>query len=411
MSSSSPVPADRAIEPFREIRDLVSAYPQERFNLLLPTTYIGRSPLFVPSPTMVFVNPEDQREVYKTPGSKDADGLVCFHATTLQRIANAGGLDFDPSLAAHSHDRSKDPFVCEQIVGGYYVDSLGQRRIVSSGWTAHDLRDGSARAQMLGGSLNVARQFICEQCSTRATSRAIRKAMNLKSSYRRSELYTTIDGKNQLKPFVAIRIRLDEGDPDVKKALIDQSMNRTRQVFGLPDPGPSGGRDQLEDLEGTAITVAAAKKLETREPDSVELEEPAAPAAPAEKRSETLKKKVAEICVKLAGPDGRAWSDAARKKTPTDPQIGLVAGVINAAFDKRLDEPSKKLVRRAVLGFLWGDFQDYAELTQDKISATIEWGKTSPAELRELVAELVTERADLAPVRELLAAQGTLGIA
>jgi hypothetical protein len=254
-----------ALAPFKEVRDILEAFPRERYHLLLSTTYIGSSPLFIPAPTVVFVDPEDERDVYKTPGGRDDD--ISFHATALQRIANAGGLDFDPSLTRHRHDRSKEPLVCEQIAAGWYIDSLGQRRLISSGWTTHDLREGSPRANLLGRqspkAVEVARQFLCEQCATRAVSRAIRKAMNLKGSYKKSELYyleAVAGGQTQRRPkgFVALRFRLDETDPDVKRALIARGVGASAEIFGT-QPGDieaapaRANPDALEDIQGEIV--------------------------------------------------------------------------------------------------------------------------------------------------------------
>lgn len=424
MTTETKANTSKALEPFKGVRDVLAEYPKDRFIPLLPTTYVGSSPLFVPAPTLVTVDPRDERDVYKTPGSRDGDELVCFHASTLQRIANAAGIDFDPSMSAHRHDRTKEPWVCEQIVGGYYIDSLGATRPISSGWTTHDLRDGSPRANLLTRqspkALDVARQFICEQCSTRATSRAIRRALQLQSSYKKSELLITeqVDGKTvtRPKPLVALRFRLDETDPDVKKALIDRATGARGRVFGeqpaLPEPTgvPGvGGRDELEDIEGQVID-ADAREAEPNEPDVVEPEpEPVAAAAPTD-RAKAIAAHVEQIRGELKSQDGRPWSKAAREKAPSEPQVGLVAGQITRALgaEKLLTPDAKKRIRRAILAFLFGAFTDYSELTSDRCSAVIDWARDFPAEVHELVAHLVATDAELVSVRDALAQQPEL---
>jgi hypothetical protein len=282
---------DKALAPFTKIREIAELYPAGRFHLLLPTTFMEISPLFIPSPVPVVVNPADEREVYVKPGSsKDAeDPEFCFHGQKLQEIANAGGLDFDPSLTRHRHDRKNEPWVCEQIAAGWYIDSLGQRRLISSDWVTHDLTDTSPRTKLITRqgqtALQVARQFICEQCATRARSRAIRKTMNLKSSYRRSELIwiEQVNGKAVIhpQPFVAIRFRLNDQDEDVKKALIARQIGATQEVFGpngaMPvlDETKPGKGDDLEDLQGEFHEQADA------EPEIPDAGGPIAPATPA----------------------------------------------------------------------------------------------------------------------------------
>ncbi|HEV8654472.1 MAG TPA: hypothetical protein VGR85_03050, partial [Candidatus Limnocylindria bacterium] len=267
-----------ALAPFKEIRELAEQYPKERFHLLLPTTMMGISPLFIPTPTAVVVNPDDPRDVYDTPGG---GGTVCFHSQALERIANAGGLDFDPSLERHEHDFKNEPLVCKISVGGWYIDSLGQRRLVGDGVT-HDLRDESGRTKLLGGPgskpVQVARQFICEQAKSRARNRVIRKTMNLASSYRKDELVIRdqVDGKSvaRPKPFVAFRFRLNEADEDVKRALIARSVGAMSEVFGrVPELRQPESSDALEDvvIQGEVIESEPAIPDEPKPKEKVDV--------------------------------------------------------------------------------------------------------------------------------------------
>lgn len=233
-----------ALAPFKEMRQVLAPFPAEKYHLLLPTAFFGVSPIFIPMPTVVSVNADDEREVYATPGARD--GTLCLHSTKLEQIANAGGLDFDPSLEMHVHDFKSEPYLCQMSVGGWYIDSIGQRRLVGDGVT-HDLRDGSKRSKLLLGqngtntkALDAGRQFCCEQARSRARARVIRKCMNLATSYTKAEL---------AKPFVAIRFRLNEADEDVKKALIARAVGATADLFGtrraLPAPPAT---DATEDI-------------------------------------------------------------------------------------------------------------------------------------------------------------------
>ena len=144
-------PESRALAPFKGMRDVMVAYPKERFHLLLPTTFVGTSSLFIPTPSLVTVDPDDEGDVYPMPGSRKKfhelgpDDKVCFHAQALNRLANAAGIDFDPTLKRHEHVLKDEPLVCRVTVAGWYIDSLGQRRVLARGVT-HDLRDGSQRA-------------------------------------------------------------------------------------------------------------------------------------------------------------------------------------------------------------------------------------------------------------------------
>jgi hypothetical protein len=403
---------DKALAPFKEIRDALAPYPPERFIQLLPSTYLGGSPLFIPTPSLVTVDPRDERDVYKTPGSKDSDESVCLHAVALQRIANAAGIDFDPTMAFHRHDRVKDPWVCEQIAGGTYIDSLGQTRTIASGWVTQDLRDGSPRANLITRqgpvALQVARQFICEQCSTRARSKAIRNAVQMRGSYKKSELLLVeqIDGKTvtRPKPMVALRFRLDESDKDVKKALIDRATGARNQVFGIPElaaPEAPRGRDDLEDIEGEVIDTTATAAAGPKEPDVVEPEEtaPADPVKPIVDHVEKIREGLHF--------NGKPWTDAARKKVPSDDQIGLFAGQVGKPF-ANLDPNGKKLLRRAVLVALFGSFVEYSELRSDQVSAAIDWSREHVDEVKALVIHLCHVDPALSGVRDQLAQQQEL---
>lgn len=439
-----PNTTETGLARFERVRELVREFPSERFHMLLPTTYVGSSPLFVPTPSVVTVNPDDPRDVYRKPGTGSDSEEVCFHADALNRIANAAGIDFDPTLKVHDHDLRRSPLVCRTTAAGWYIDSLGQRRMLAKGVT-HDLRDESPRAKLYQGgkALEVARQFICEQSETRAMSRVIRAICNLRSSYKKSELVVLeqVDGKPRRspKPFVAIRFRLDESDPDVKKALIEQATGQARRVFGDAlelEAGETPKTDQLEDIHdgefieqpetrggssapagspadgsergGTTAEAAGstpAPRSAPAEPEPVDEEEPAKLGVSAE-RAGVIRAHVESL------RKGLRWGKEAREKRPEERQIGLAATVIAKAIagePKRLTSDQQKDIRRAVLEFCWGPFGEYAELDQDKVSVVIDWAKGYPAEVREAFAAIAATNGRIAPIHAALEGQQTLG--
>jgi hypothetical protein len=416
-TGATPDPGDRsrALVPFKAIRDVVSAYPSERFILLLPTTYLGSSPLFIPTPSAVVVDPEDERDVYKTPGSRDTDESLCFHATALQRLANAGGIDFDPSLTRHRHDREKTPLVCENIAAGWYIDSIGQRRLISSPWITHDLRDGSPRAKLLGAgkALEVARQFICEQGGARARSSAIRKALEIKGSYKKSELYwldqVERDGKQvtvrRPKPFVALRFRLDESDPDVKKALIARGVGVSQEIFGrdergeLPEPTVAPGADRLEDVvDGEIIDVETQQVV-------LEAEPPIGDVAPAPAAKAAAPARDANAVAAAATSKAKAIADAQGKAT--DEYLAHVGAQLRDALQlAKLESKGQIAVRLAIARGLYGaGIKSVRELTTAQARVVVEMTK-EPEGQRDLETvlrdRLVLGDPGLAPFAELL---------
>jgi hypothetical protein len=354
-----------ALAPFKEMRDVLAPFPAERYHLLLPTTFVGVSPLFIPMPTVVSVNAADPREVYDTPGARD--GTVCLHSTKLEQIANAGGLDFDPSLEMHVHDFQKEPYLCQMSVGGWYIDSIGQRRLVGDGVT-HDLRDSSKRTALLGGPnakpVIVARQFICEQARSRARARVIRKCMNLATSYTKAELN---------KPFVAIRFRLNEMDEDVKRALIARAVGATADLFGvrraLPSPPTTDATEDI--IEGH--TVDAEPEI----PD-----EPA--PAPAKK---------ADVGAVI---DGFRSAAKARpeKDAASDEMLTQLAYSLRDAWgltDKDAIGVARRTVARAVFGA-----SRLRDMTGAQVLVVVEatkelTGQAALAEIRDFLAQVDTE--------------------
>lgn len=351
---------ETALAPFERIRDVLAAYPTDRYHLLTSTTLMPSSPLFIPTPTVVAVNPNDERQVYRTPGSPQGSEDVCFKATTLQRIANAGGLDFDPSLDRHEHDLKSEPLVCRYSVAAWYIDSLGQRRLLGDGVT-HDLRDGSPRAKIAASpkQLEVGRQFICEQSRTRAMSRVIRKVMNLQSTYKKSELVVNVDGRVAPKPFVAIRFRLDESDPDVKRALIQRGVGAAQDVFGTAkELAPPPATDDLDDVIEGHVSEPTAREPEP-EPEIPDAE-PAAPALDVA----ALRSKLESVRAKLRSADGPANGDLILS-------IGVTLRDVLQLRD-RVAKDRWPDVRLAILGALWG-VGSTNDLTAKQATTTLTW--------------------------------------
>lgn len=384
---------ETALAPFERIRDVLAAYPTDRYHLLTSTTLMPSSPLFIPTPTVVAVNPNDERQVYRTPGSSQGSEDVCFKATTLQRIANAGGLDFDPSLDRHEHDLKSEPLVCRYSVAAWYIDSLGQRRLLGDGVT-HDLRDGSPRAKLAASpkQLEVGRQFICEQSRTRAMSRVIRKVMNLQSTYKKSELVVNVDGKVAPKPFVAIRFRLDESDPDVKRALIQRGVGAAQDVFGaakeLPPPPAT---DELDDVIEGHVSEPTAREPEPAIPDA----EPAAP----------FDIKPIQAALEAAAKRSRVDNGKASDQQLMDIGVGLrdVLDLRNRLDLVKEERPAGYAkVRLAMLTALFG-VSSSADLTARQAAAMLAWLATDEGKHQACaVFGEIAAAADL-PVQQTLA--------
>lgn len=345
-----PATESKALAVFQEMREVLRPFPSDKYIQLVPTTLQERSDLFRPSATVVQVNADDPRDVYPTPGG---GATVCLHSQALERIGNAAGIDFDPTLTRHTHDRVKEPYICEIHVGGWYVDSLGQRRLITAG-AVSDLRDGTVTANVLKGGLTTARQFICERTESRARNRAIRKTTNLPSSFRKDELR---------KPMVAIRFRLDERDPDVRRALIDRGTGAAREVFGQTEAAAlDAGVAQPDEevIEGQARVVEDAAEPEI--PDA----EPAAPA---------LDVKLIQAALEAAAKRSRVDNGKASDQQLMDIGVGLrdVLDLRNRLDLVKEERPAGYAkVRLAMLTALFG-VSSSADLTARQAAALLAW--------------------------------------
>ena len=397
--------SERALAPFREMREVLAPYPSDSYTHLLPTSYQEQSDLYRLAVTVVKVNPDDTRDVYPTPGG---GGTVCLHSQALERIGAAAGIDFDPTLARHVHDRVGQPFICEIHVGGWYTDSLGQRRPITAG-AVSDLRDGTPTAKVLKGGIETARQFICERTESRARNRAIRKTTSLPSSFSKDELR---------KPMVALRFRLDERRPDVAKALIEAGTRAGAQVFGTagepidagiarPDEeiiegqvterGNSSG-DERASSTGEAGGSTPHSRSAQVDPEPAD-EEPAKPAVDVE-RAQLIRAHVEQLRSSLR------WGKEAREKRPTPQQAGASVSAIAAAVSgsKQLSVEQKKAIWRAVTEFLFGEFASWEDLSADRVWVATEWAKDHPTEVQELVTFLGQSDAKVSAVLTTVAA-------
>jgi hypothetical protein len=220
-------------DPFSDVRNALAPYKPEQYHRLVPTALQERSPLYRPAVAVVKINASDTRDVYPTPGAKD--GTLCLHTQALERLGNAAGIDF---LRTEYEGDPKEPYLVTAHVFFEVIDALGQRRRGHASATC-DYREGTIASKLLGGGLSVARQFIRERTEARARNRAIRKWNGMATSFTREELE---------KPFVAVRWRLDESDPDVKRALIAQGVGASDQIFGQPRALPEALEKRVDDI-------------------------------------------------------------------------------------------------------------------------------------------------------------------
>jgi hypothetical protein len=329
-----------ALVPFKDMTDLLAPYKPESYHRLVPTALQERSPLFRPALAVVKVNAADPRDVYDTPGG---GGTVCLHTQALERIGNALGIDW---IRTEYERDSKEPFFVTAHVTAEYIDAVGQRRRINASATS-DLRDGSVTADVLKGGLRTARQFIAERTEARARNRVVRKVTGMPTSFTKPELE---------KPFVAVRWRLDEQDPDVKRAIIAQGVGASDQIFGKSSlPAIEAGHERAEEeIQG-----------EFRE-------EPAEPAIP-----ETPAAPKVDISAIAAAATAKAKGRSDQAKATDDDLVELgvtLRDVLSLTGKLTGDELAK--VRLSVVRALYGaGIKTVRELTRAQVRVIADMAK------------------------------------
>jgi len=125
---------------YRDVRALSDAFQvaAQRFNFLSPVSRIDYiPPLHAVSMRIVKVNPvKDAGDVY------GVEGGLALHKSTLDRIAQAAGISWDPRHHGRVDDASEPYYVRFRAVG-HVIDFDGRERIIVRE-RAVDLREGSA---------------------------------------------------------------------------------------------------------------------------------------------------------------------------------------------------------------------------------------------------------------------------
>lgn len=367
-----------AIERFKELRDVMAAFPAEQYIRLIASTLQEPSSLFRPVPAAIKVNPQDERDVYPMPGSRvrkledvAPDGKVCLHTTALERIGGLLGIRW----LGTTFDRDKtEPYLITAHVRAEWTDAVGERISLAASATC-DYREGSIGAAQLGGGLPTARQFISERSEARARNRIVRKVTGMPSAFTKQEL--------QQKAFVAVRWILDERQPDVRKALIERGTRAAGEVFGAAPVRElnAGNESAAEEFVADGAAIDTTAQVEA---------EPEIPEAPAPRPAldvQAIRAGLEVLRSKARGDNGKA---SQQQLLDIGEQLRDVLDLRN-----RLDVPegerSKRYkdVRLAVLAALFG-VTSSTDLSAHQATAVLTWLSTDEGqqEARALFDEI-----------------------
>jgi hypothetical protein len=245
--------------------DKLTKYKKENYNILLPTTALECIPqMHVLSITVVHISPDPvKKEVYQLPGSKEF--ALTGHA--LDKIAAAAGVTWVWQACGRIDDGS-DPHYCHYRMVGRVRDFDGTIREMP-GDKEVDYRDGSP--QIIGFTekqLTQARQHILSLAQSKAAYRALRKLLQIKSSYSKSEL---------AKPFVVPKLvpNPDLRDPEIKKIFAENMIRGMMNLYGPADmqqpslpqhtPPAIGAGELDEEPDESPDTVSETPALEAPE--------------------------------------------------------------------------------------------------------------------------------------------------
>jgi hypothetical protein len=215
-------------QPMMSLQAVTSAFPEGRFNLLLPKVHIGE----LPAGTQLAIREvrirDNPIDVYSVDGGK-----VALTKTALNRIASAAGITW---VAVYRTDDRCHPHYCEFTVRARVSDFDGTIR-EAVGTKTIDLRDdagdgtpGKDRASIRSDKqLAGARKFVAEMCASKAMNRAISDVLAIPRSYTPEDL---------AKPFVVPKLVPDSRDPMAQRAILAGMVGATQALFGAPSQAP-----------------------------------------------------------------------------------------------------------------------------------------------------------------------------
>lgn len=192
----------------------------------------------------VLVNPSTDKkgpgEVYALSGGK-----VGLSGTTIAKIGNAAGVDWDPDKSGRL-DNGSDPHYCHYRAVGYVRNFDGSKRTID-GEVEIDARTGSPQldeitAKAKAGDRDPAsqilelRKFLLRHGESKAKNRAVASGCGLKRSYHPEELK---------KPFAVCRLMFtgQSNDPEERKMFAEKTADAMiggmASLYGRPSPQPA----------------------------------------------------------------------------------------------------------------------------------------------------------------------------
>lgn len=314
-------PSGDAWEP--KTLEVLEAYPEQRFNLLLPTVQVRQvNPFLVPDIEVVQLKESD---IYHS--NDMANNQFAPTANGLGKLADVAGITV---LDSRRMDNAKDPDVVEWRVEIEMITPSGRprRAMGSKRIDLHQLAEGWSAAR-----LAKAREHLVANAETKAFNRAIRGVLSLHGSYPQPEL---------LKPFAVLRYVPDMSQPEVRQAFLGQLVPVADRLYG---PGSGEQPKQLESSEPEVAAEApeddpAPERPANVDADGVVAEEEPDWGASNEPEAKTDEPPEPRILINLRERAEASEAKGAPTKTQRDQLKSATTGIGNEAVMR-------------VLGALW----------------------------------------------------------
>lgn len=261
-------------------------------NVTFPVTALDHlPPNHAPSLSVIRVDPN--------PASKDTynvSGQKALSKHVLLKMANAGGLHIRTRKISPRHDL--DFIEWEAVAMGRLPDGTPISVKCSKSWSWAKCQEEMSEKQA-----KEYRKFADEQTETKAILRAVRAAMNLKTSYTPEEI---------AKPFLIARsvFSPDMSDPEVRRMVTREQLRSQGMLYpggqqdqddlaSLPEPTelPEEDEEERDYIDATAADVADDEDYDpfkVDEPKEDTAFDPAAEAAALEEKIAALAKRASE---------------------------------------------------------------------------------------------------------------------
>jgi hypothetical protein len=206
---------------------ITNQFPEKEYNLLIPVQTMQEiSPLHKVIINQVSISPDlADKDVYKQGSELALTKKGLAKLMTASNINIVESVPVLPNVCRKCTEVAKATKLAPRCGDCPSKNDVAYRVTVGTPGPTGELRyfQGSKNSTYSDAKSATEKQFLNEQCETKALNRALRGAMMIKSTYTAAELK---------KPFVVAVVVENLADEDMKKAKIAQYIESTSMLFG-----------------------------------------------------------------------------------------------------------------------------------------------------------------------------------